>query len=91
MLRTGGGRASVRAVLHMGAISASRHNPVLRAMHEGPIAGDDMRRLLPSRIGPGPPGGGEGRAQRRPALMPRAAGERPGRRLEHAILGAQRQ
>lgn len=30
----GGGRASVRAALHMGAITASRHNPVLRAVRQ---------------------------------------------------------
>jgi transposase len=30
----GGGRASVRAVLHMGAITASRFNPVLRAVRQ---------------------------------------------------------
>jgi transposase len=30
----GGGRASVRAALHMGAVTASRHNPVLRAVHQ---------------------------------------------------------
>jgi len=29
----GGGRASVRAALHMGAVTASRHNPVLSAVH----------------------------------------------------------
>lgn len=34
----GGGRASVRAVLHMGAVTASRHNPVLRAFHAKKIA-----------------------------------------------------
>jgi len=34
----GGGRASVRAVLHMGAVTASRHNPVLRAVHDRMLA-----------------------------------------------------
>jgi len=30
----GGGRASVRAALFMGAITAARHNPILRAFHQ---------------------------------------------------------
>lgn len=34
----GGGRASVRAVLHMGAVTASRHNPVLRAVRDKMLA-----------------------------------------------------
>lgn len=34
----GGGRASVRAALHVGAVTASRHNPVLREMRERLLA-----------------------------------------------------
>jgi transposase len=34
----GGGRASLRAVLHMGALTASRHNPPLKAFHDRLIA-----------------------------------------------------
>lgn len=34
----GGGRASVRAVLHMGAVVASRHNPGLKAFRERLLA-----------------------------------------------------
>ena len=34
MLRTGGGRASVRAVPFMGAITAARHNATLKAFHQ---------------------------------------------------------
>jgi transposase len=34
----GGGRASVRAVLHMGAVTASRHNPPLKAFRDRLIA-----------------------------------------------------
>lgn len=34
----GGGRAPVRAALHMGAVTAARHNPVLRAFYERLIA-----------------------------------------------------
>jgi len=34
----GGGRAPVRAALHMGAVTASRHNPVLSAFHARKIA-----------------------------------------------------
>lgn len=34
----GGGRASVRAALHMGAVTASRHNPALKTFRERLIA-----------------------------------------------------
>ncbi|RAI57518.1 IS110 family transposase [Roseicella frigidaeris] len=34
----GGGRASVRAALHMGAVTASRHNPTLKAFRDRLIA-----------------------------------------------------
>lgn len=34
----GGGRASVRAALHMGAVTASRHNPALKAFRDRLIA-----------------------------------------------------
>lgn len=34
----GGGRASVRAALHMGAVTASRHNPALKAFRERLLA-----------------------------------------------------
>lgn len=34
----GGGRASVRTALYMGALTASRHNPVLKAVHDKLIA-----------------------------------------------------
>lgn len=34
----GGGRACVRAALHMGAVTASRHNPALKAFHQRLIA-----------------------------------------------------
>lgn len=34
----GGGRASIRAALHMGAVTAARHNPVLKRFHGRLIA-----------------------------------------------------
>jgi transposase len=34
----GGGRAAVRAALHMGAVTASRHNPALKAFHDRLLA-----------------------------------------------------
>ena len=41
----GGGRASVRAALHMGAITAARHNPPLRAFHDRLIAAGKPKKL----------------------------------------------
>jgi transposase len=34
----GGGRAAVRAALHMGAVTASRHNPALKAFRDRLLA-----------------------------------------------------
>ena len=34
----GGGRAPVRAALHMGAVTASRHNPALKAFRDRLLA-----------------------------------------------------
>ena len=31
-----GGRAAVRSILYMAAVTASRHNPVLRPFYEAP-------------------------------------------------------
>jgi transposase len=39
----GGGRASVRAALHMGAVTAARHNPVLKRFHDRLIAAGKPR------------------------------------------------
>jgi transposase len=41
----GGGRASVRAALHMGAVTASRHNPALKAFRDRLIAAGKARKL----------------------------------------------
>jgi transposase len=41
----GGGRASVRAALHMGAVTASRHNPALKAFRERLIASGKAKKV----------------------------------------------
>jgi transposase len=41
----GGGRASVRAALHMGAVTASRHNPALRAFRERLLASGKAKKV----------------------------------------------
>ena len=40
-----GGRARVRAMLYMGALSASRHNPVIRAFHQRLLAAGKPKKL----------------------------------------------
>ena len=40
-----GGRARVRAVLYMGALSASRHNPVIRAFYQRLLAAGKPKKL----------------------------------------------
>ncbi len=39
----GGGRASIRSALYMGAVSASRHNPVLKAFYDRLVAAGKPR------------------------------------------------
>jgi transposase len=41
----GGGRASVRAALHMGAVTASRHNPALKAFRERLLAAGKAKKV----------------------------------------------
>lgn len=41
----GGGRASVRAALHMGAVTASRHNPALKAFRDRLLAAGKPKML----------------------------------------------
>lgn len=41
----GGGRASVRAVLHMGAVTASRHNPALKAFRDRLLAAGKPKKV----------------------------------------------
>ncbi len=41
----GGGRACVRAALHMGAVTASRHNPALKAFYERLVAAGKPKML----------------------------------------------
>jgi transposase len=41
----GGGRASVRAALHMGAVTASRHNPALKAFRERLLASGKAKKV----------------------------------------------
>jgi transposase len=41
----GGGRASVRAVLYMSALVASRHNPVIRAFYERLVAAGKVKKV----------------------------------------------
>lgn len=40
-----GGRASVRAALYMGALSGSRHNPVLRALYTRLVAAGKLKKV----------------------------------------------
>jgi transposase len=42
----GGGRASVRAALHMGAVTAARHNPHLRAFRDRLLAAGKAKKLV---------------------------------------------
>lgn len=42
---TWGGRSSVRAALYMAALSASRHNPVIRAFYEGLLEAGKPKKL----------------------------------------------
>lgn len=41
----GGGRASVRTALHMGAVTASRHNPALKAFRDRLLAAGKAKKL----------------------------------------------
>ena len=41
-----GGRARVRAVLYMGALSATRHNPVIRSFYQRPLAAGKPKKLV---------------------------------------------
>lgn len=42
----GGGRATVRAALHMGAVTASRHNPALKAFRDRLLATGKAKKLV---------------------------------------------
>ena len=40
-----GGRASITAVLYMGALVASRHNPVIKAFYQKLLAAGKMKKV----------------------------------------------
>ncbi len=66
--RIHGGRAAVRSILYMAAVTASRHNPVLRPFYERLIAKGKPPKARPHRRASPPRRLRQCRAQVRPAL-----------------------